>query len=114
MTARLLSNDEVIPRLQVEYGPELYTRLVIPKGAYPGMKADVAVVGVENALVVDAEMDEQLAYDLTKVLFEKQSDLVAIHPEARHLSLTKAVQGSPAPFHPGAIRFYQERGAWQP
>ena len=113
ITARLLSNDEVIPRLQAEYGSELYARLVIPKGAYPGMNADIAVVGVENALVVGAEMDEQLAYDLTKVLFEKQSDLVAIHPEARHLSLTSAVRGSPAPFHPGAIRFYEERGAWQ-
>jgi TRAP transporter TAXI family solute receptor len=114
ITARLLSNDEIIPRLQAAYGPELYTRLTIPRGAYPGMRADVAVVGVENALVVGADMDEQLAYDLTKVLFEKHSDLVAIHPEARHLSLAKAVRRSPAPFHPGAVRFYEERGAWQP
>ena len=78
------------------------------------MPADVAVVAVENALVVDEAMDAQLAYDLTKMLFEKQPDLAVIHPEAKHLSVTKAVQGSPAPFHPGAVRFYQERGAWKP
>jgi TRAP transporter TAXI family solute receptor len=114
ITARLLSNEDVIPRLQAEYGRELYSRLVIPKGAYPGLTADVPVVGVENALVVDETMEEELAYELTKVLFEKQPDLVAIHPEARQLSLAKAVQGSPAPFHPGAVRFYQERGAWTP
>lgn len=114
VTARLLPNDEVIPVLQAEYGPELYTRLIIPKGTYPGMATEVAVVAVENALVVDEGMDEQLGYDLTKMLFERQSDLAAIHPEARNLSLAKAVQGSPAPFHPGAIRYYQERGAWKP
>jgi uncharacterized protein len=114
ITPRLLSNDDVIPKLQAEYGPELYSRLVISKGSYPGMTADVAVVGVENALVVDETMEEPLAYDLTRVLFEKQGDLAAIHPEARHLSLDKAVHGSPAPFHPGAVRFYQERGVWKP
>jgi TRAP-type uncharacterized transport system substrate-binding protein len=44
------------------------------------------------------------------VLFDKQSDLAAIHPEARNLSLATATKGSPAGFHPGALRFYHERG----
>jgi hypothetical protein len=57
-------------------------------------------------------MPEPLAYDITRLLFEKQADLVAIHPQARDLSLTTAVTGSPVPFHPGAIRYYKERNAW--
>jgi TRAP transporter TAXI family solute receptor len=112
ITAKLIPNDEVIPALQSAFGPGLYQKLVIPKGAYPGQGSDVAVVGVENALVVDEGMDEQLAYDLTRTLFDKRSELAAIHPEARHLAPARAVVGSPAPFHPGAIRYYQERGAW--
>jgi TRAP transporter TAXI family solute receptor len=112
LTGRLLPNDDVLPRLQAEHGANLYSRLLIPKTTYPGMTADVPVVAVANALVVHEDMDEELAYDLTTLLFEKQADLVAIHQEARNLTLTTAVQGSPARFHPGAVRVYQERGVW--
>ena len=113
IAARLLPNDETIPSLQRQFGPVLYTRRVIPKGAYPGVTGDVGVVAVQNVLVVHESMEESLAYDLTRVLFDKRAALAAIHPEARHLSLATAVEGSPAPFHPGAQRFYQERGAWK-
>jgi len=114
ITAKLLSNDEVLPKLQEQFTPGLYFRLVIPKGTYPGVNYDSGSVGVANALVVKDTMSDELAYELTKVLFDRQSDLAAIHPEAKKLKLDTAVHGSPAPFHPGAIRYYEERGAWKP
>jgi len=113
VTAKLLSNDEVLPKLQEQFTAGLYFRLVIPKGTYPGVNYDSGSVGVANALVVKDTMSDELAYELTKVLFDRQPDLAAIHPEAKKLKLETAVDGSPAPFHPGAIRYYQERGAWR-
>ena len=114
VVAKLIANDEALPALQKMYGERLYTRLVMPKKSYPGQDADIAVVGVENALVVDGGMDEQLAYELTRTLFEKKRELMSIHPEARHLDVMRAAAGSPAPYHPGAIRYYRERGVWNP
>jgi TRAP transporter TAXI family solute receptor len=114
ITAKLLDNDEALPKLQEQFTPGLYFRLVIPKGTYPGVNDDSGSVGVANALVVKDTMSDELAYELTKVLFDRQPDLAAIHPEAKKLRLDTAVVGSPAPFHPGAIRSYQERGAWKP
>ena len=113
VTAHLLSNDQVLPDLQRQFGHTLYTRRVVPKGSYPGVTTDVGVVAVQNVLVVHDSMEESLAHDVTRVLFEKQARLAAIHPEARHLSLRTAIEGSPAPFHAGAERFYRERGAWK-
>src|SRR6185503_3290698 len=113
ITAKLIPNDEVLPALQQQFTPGLYFRLVIPKGTYPGITYDSGSVGVANALIVDESMSDELAYELTKVLFDRQPDLAAIHPEAKKLKLETAVEGSPAPFHPGAIRYYQERGAWK-
>ena len=110
---KLLPNDNLLPALRAVYGPTLYFRLVVPGGTYPGLASDVGVVAVANLLVVDERMSDDLAYDVTRVLFGKQRDLAAIHPEAARLTLESAIAASPAPFHPGAIRYYRERGVWK-
>ena len=112
ITARFVATEDVLRPLQQKYGPSLYYREVIPAATY-GADTDTPVVGVANLLVVSESMDEQLAYDITRLLFEKQADLIAVHPEAKKLSLQTALVGSPIPFHPGAIRFYSERQVWK-
>jgi hypothetical protein len=108
MTIRLISSAEVLSALQRDYG-QLYFPMEIPAGAYRGVDQPVSVVGVANVLVVSRSMPDDLAYDITRVLFEKKSELAAIHPEAAHLSLERAAVGSPAEYHPGALRYYRER-----
>ena len=112
MQARFVSTEDVLPALQKKYGASLYYRAVIPKATYSADR-DTAVVAVANLLVVSESMPEPLAYDITRLLFEKQADLIAIHPQARELSLETALVGSPVPFHPGAVRYYRERQVWK-
>jgi TRAP transporter TAXI family solute receptor len=111
ISIRLLPTLSLLTTLNRDHGP-LYFPLDIPPGAYPGVQTAVPVVGVANVLVVNRSMPDDLAYDITRLLFEKQAELAAIHPEARNLSLQSAAKGSPADFHPGAMRYYQQKGVW--
>ncbi len=115
ISMRLLPNDDVLPALQRAYGASIYFLRNVPKATYPGPgndANDVPVVSVTIVLAVHESMPQQLAYDITRTLFEHQAELAAIHPEAKNLSLSTAVEGSPAPFHEGAIRYYTEQRAW--
>ena len=109
--ARFIATDSLLPQLEKTYGSSLYYKAIIPKGTYQ-QDTDVAVVGVAVLLVASETMPEDLAHDITRVLFEKQPELATIHPQARSLNLQYAVTGSSIPFHPGAIRYYRERQVW--
>ncbi len=110
MTLRLLPSGDVLPALTREFG-DLYFPLEIPANAYRGVDQPVSVVGVANVLVVNRSMPDDLAFDITRILFEKKADLVTIHPEAGHLAIESARHGSPAAYHPGALRFYSQHDA---
>ena len=112
ITIRLVPTGAVLPLLQRDFGG-VYFAATVASGAYPGIDRAVPVIGSSNVLVVNTAMDEQLAYDITRTIFEHQAELAAIHPEARKLSLQTAVEGSPALFHPGAVRLYREKGVWK-
>ena len=109
--ARFIATDSMLPQLEKAYGPSLYYKAIIPKGTYQ-QDTDVAVVGVAVLLVASETMPEDLAHDITRVLFEKQPELATIHPQAKVLSIKTATTGSPIPFHPGAIRYYRDQHAW--
>jgi len=55
-------------------------------------------------------MEENLAYQITKLFLERTADLVAVHKAATEITLKSAVLGSPVPFHPGALRYFKEKG----
>ncbi len=109
--ARFIATDEIVPLLHRTHGPSLYYTAVIPKGTYK-TNPDVPVVAVANLLVVSESMPETLAHDITRLLFDKKSELAAIHPQASELAIETALKGSPIPFHAGAERYYRERQVW--
>jgi TRAP transporter TAXI family solute receptor len=109
MSIKLVPHADVTEALQAEYGA-VYSTATIPAETYPGQTEPADVVVVPNVLVVNESMDEQLAYDITKLLFESQPELAAAHPAANELTLENATQNSPIPYHPGALRYYEEQG----
>ncbi len=106
---QLVPLDVLVPALQAKYG-NLYFRSVIQKEFYPGMPADAPTIGVANLLVVHQDFNAEMAYQITKLLFEKRADLAQVHKEAANITLIGLAGRSPVPFHPGAIRYYRERG----
>ena len=110
MTVKLLDHADAIPALVKKFGP-LYVKGVIPARSYPGQAREVEVADVWNVLVVNGKMEERLAHDVVKTLFEKKAELVAVHQEAQNLNLAAQYRGgSPIPFHPGAVRYFAEQG----
>ncbi|HEX6497796.1 MAG TPA: TAXI family TRAP transporter solute-binding subunit [Micromonosporaceae bacterium] len=98
--------DGALPALERAY-PGVYTAASIDRSAY-GLPADVPTIAVANVLVVDPDMPDGLAYDLTRVLFEYHAELAEVHPEARNITRDKAPETDPVPLHPGAARYYAE------
>ena len=83
---------------------------VIPKGTYKGQDHDVSSVGIPNFLIASAKMDDQTAYEITKAMFENLPRLVQAHAAAKGIRLENAAKGSPVPLHPGAAKYYKEKG----
>ena len=110
---RLLPHGDAVAKLVEKYGA-FYFVGVIGKGAYRGLEADVAVAAERHLLVAHERMEEPLAYQITKLLLERTPELVAVHKAAQELTLKGAVVGSPVPFHPGALRYYKEKGLTPP
>jgi TRAP transporter TAXI family solute receptor len=109
----IVPHGDAVPKMVAKYGP-LYFVNNIPKGVYKGIDEDIPVAAATNLLIVNEKMDENLAYQITKLLLEHTADLVAVHKAATEISLKNAVHGSPLPFHPGALRYFKEKGVKLP
>jgi TRAP transporter TAXI family solute receptor len=109
----LIPHGDAVAKMTAKYGP-VYFVGTIPKGTYGGMETNVQVAALTNLLTAHERMDESLAYQITKLLLERTPELVAVHQAAKEITLESAVVGSPVPFHPGALRYYKEKGVKVP
>ena len=107
---KLIDHGDGVENMRKKVGP-IYVKNRILANAYPGQSVDTTNMDVWNLLVVPEKADEQLVYNITKTMFEKKEELVKVHKDASFLELSNQTTGaSPIPFHPGAIRYFKERG----
>jgi TRAP transporter TAXI family solute receptor len=106
-----------VPISMVAVPPEIigtlgapYVTATIPAGTYEGQESDVPTAAVINFLVTHEGVSDETVYQMTKLLFENLPALEAAHVAAKAISLDNALTGMPIPLHPGAERFYKEKG----
>lgn len=87
-----------------------YVAATIPAKTYEGQTEDVPTLAVRNILVTHADVPEEVVYQMTKQLFENLDQMVAAHKAASAIKLETATGGVPVPLHPGAERYFKEKG----
>ena len=107
---RMLPIDKAHMKILLEAEPGLM-ETVIPKDAYKGMAADVPTVGTVTCLVVNKDLSDDLVYNIVKTLYANWPELAKVKKKAIEASKPeKAIMGAGIPVHPGALRYYKEKG----
>jgi TRAP transporter TAXI family solute receptor len=106
----MIDHAEVVDAMNRKYGP-LYVQDVIPAKSYPGQDTPNQVATVWNILVAPEKLSDQVAYNIVKTIFDKKAEMVAVHREALNFDYRyQTNNASPIPFHPGAIKYFAEKG----
>ena len=99
-----------IPDAVIQKVGSPYVAATIPAGTYTGQDADVPTAAVVNYLVTRSGVSDDLAYAMTKAVYENIDTLIAAHSAAKAIKLDTALAGMPVPLHPGAAKYFKEKG----
>jgi len=110
MKVRMIDHANLVPAMNKKYG-NLYYADVIEKSVYKGMDADNHMASVANILVAHQSMPDQEVYNILKTIFDRKADLVAVHKECENFKVeNQKKDASPLPWHPGAVKYFAEKG----
>jgi TRAP transporter TAXI family solute receptor len=99
-----------VPKATVDKIGPPFVSVMIPANTYTGQDKDVPTAAVINYLVTSSAVSDDLAYQMTKLVYESLPELANSHAAGKEIKLETAATGSPVPLHPGAIRYYKEKG----
>jgi TRAP transporter TAXI family solute receptor len=110
VTIQMIDHSEAIANMNKKYG-QLYYGDVIPKAVYKGMATDNKIASIANVLVAPASMSDETAYKIVKTILEKREELQSVHAAMKEVKPeTQKSAASPVPFHPGALKYFKEKG----
>jgi TRAP transporter TAXI family solute receptor len=99
-----------VPKEVVDKIGPPFVSVMIPANTYTGQDKEVPTAAVINYLVTSSAVSDDLAYQMTKLVYESLPELANSHAAGKEIKLENAAMGSPVPLHPGAIRYYKEKG----
>jgi uncharacterized protein len=99
-----------VPREVVDRIGPPFVSMKIPANTYTGQDKDVPTAAVANYLVTSSAVSDDLAYQMTRLIFENLPELANAHASGKEIRLETAATGNPIPLHPGAARYYKEKG----
>lgn len=105
-------SDEILAEIQKD--APYFTRKVIPAGTYPDQTEDCNTITCKAALYCRADLDEETVYQITKAFYETGDQVAAAHATGAEIQLEGCLDGITTPIHPGAARYFQEKGIQVP
>jgi TRAP transporter TAXI family solute receptor len=82
----------------------------IPAGSYPSLRSAYPTIGMYNLAVAHQSLPNDLVYSIIRAVFTYQDEMMAAHPAAASTVPANFTRNNFLPFHPGAVRYYQEIG----
>ena len=118
MTQLCASQDIVFVKLADDAPEKLkeypfYFSVPVKADAYSDLEEDLVGINVGNMhLITHANVDQDVVYNLTKLMYENRAQIAEKHPAGKAINPKNVVRDTGTPFHPGAIKFYKEAGIW--
>ncbi|MEU5692708.1 TAXI family TRAP transporter solute-binding subunit [Actinosynnema sp. NPDC020468] len=103
---RILDLSDVLPKLRAKF--PVYGSATLPASTYQLSTGPIITLVVRNFLLVNDEVSDDVAQALTGGLFQAQADLLTASKVARSIEVRSAIETTPVPLHPGAIRYYRD------
>jgi hypothetical protein len=95
---------------RADRGRQLWQPYRIPANTYPGQPRDIMSIAQPNFLAARADVGEEDVYLITRAIYENLALLQSMHDATEAISLENALSGLPMPLHPGAARYFMEKG----
>jgi TRAP transporter TAXI family solute receptor len=87
-----------------------YADAVLPANTYKGQTSEVKTIAVRAIWATHDKLDDDTAYNVVKALYENTDILAKVHVKGKEISLEKALESVSIPIHPGAEKYYREKG----
>lgn len=99
-----------VPKAVIDKAGAPFVSTPIPANTYGGQTSDVNTAAVVNFLVTHEGMKEETVYQMTKQIFENLPEIASSHSAGKAIKLESALEGMSVPLHPGAARYFKEKG----